>query len=109
MQSHHELVGTQVWRTSFDHQVRLTLVAHPRLSAELVVEVPFKLCSGTGEAHEIKPGEPGTLTPVLGLFMKSVQSVEVSEDEAITLVFDDGWSLEAHPEGDFESWSIVEL
>ena len=109
MQSHHELVGTQVWRTSFDHQVRLTLVAHPRLSAELVVEVPFLLCSGTGEKHEIKPGEPGTLTPVLGLFMKTVSAVDVTEDESLTLSFEDGWSLAARPEGDFESWSIVEL
>lgn len=109
MQSRHELVGTQVWRTSFDYQVRLLLVSHPRLTAELVVEVPFRLCDGTGQWHKVTPGEPDTLVPILGLFQKSVESVEVTEDEELTLRFDGGWTLEASPGTDFESWSIVEL
>jgi hypothetical protein len=52
-----ELVGCQVWRTSFDCQVRLTLGAlhHDegyRVDAELVIEVPFLLRDTAGEWHE---------------------------------------------------------
>jgi hypothetical protein len=109
MLSPHELVGTQVWRTSFDYQVRLLLVAHPRLNAELVVEVPFRLCDSAGVWHLVTPGEPATLGPVLDLFQKSIDSVQVTDEETLTIGFGGGWCLEASPAAEFESWSVVEL
>ena len=109
MLSPHELVGTQVWRTSFDYQVRLLLVDHPRLNAELVVEVPFRLYDTEGVDQLVTPGEPATLTPVLRLFRQSVSLVEVTDEETLTITFGSGCRLKASPAAEFESWSVVEL
>lgn len=109
MLSPHELVGTQVWRTSFDFQVRLLLVDHPRLNAELVVEVPFRLYGTDGVDHLITPGEPATLVPVLRLFRQTISTVDVTDEETLTITFGSGCRLEASPAAEFESWSVVEL
>jgi hypothetical protein len=106
-----ELVGCEVWRTAFDYQVRLTLVARAsdegyRVEAELVIETPFLLRDAAGDWHEVDPGSVDTLRPVLRLFMSTVATVAVSERGALTIEFEDGHGLFVSPDAAFESWSL---
>jgi hypothetical protein len=71
------LTGCQVWRSAFDYQVRLTLIARDpgagyRVDAELVIETPFLLRDAAGEWHELDPGTGSRLAPVLDLFMRTI-------------------------------------
>lgn len=105
------LVGCQVWRTAFDHQVRLTLVAQDsdggcRVDAELVIEASFLLRDATGERHELAPGTGSQLAPVLDLFMKTITTVEIRERGALVLGFDDGSELLVGVDQRFESWQL---
>jgi hypothetical protein len=93
-----ELIGCEVWRTAFDYQVRLTLVARGadegyRVDAELVIETPFQLRDAAGEWHEVDPGSVDTLRPVLRLFMSTVATVDVGDRGALTIEFEDGHGL----------------
>jgi len=105
------LAGCQVWRTAFDYQVRLTLIArHPdegyRVDAELVIETPFLLCDVSGEWHELDPGTGSRLAPVLDLFMKTVGTVEVRDRGALAVTFDDGCELFVGTDPQYESWRL---
>jgi hypothetical protein len=107
-----DLVGCQVWRISFDYQVRLTLVArHPdegfSVDAELVIEVPFRLRDATGEWHELDPGSGVTLAPALGLFQMTITTLAVGETGGLTLGFDSGAELVVVPHPQFEAWSLT--
>jgi hypothetical protein len=107
-----ELVGCQVWRTSFDYQVRLTLVArHPdegyRVDAELVIEVPFLLRDATGEWHDLDPGSGAALAPALDLFQMTITEPAVGETGSLTLGFDSGAQLVVTPHPQFEAWSLA--
>jgi hypothetical protein len=67
------LIGCQVWRTAFDYQVRLTLIArHPdegyRVDAEPVIDTSFLLCDAAGEWHELEPSTGSQLAFALDLF-----------------------------------------
>jgi hypothetical protein len=106
-----ELVGCEVWRTAFDYQVRLTLVARAsdegyRVEAELVIETPFLLRDAAGVWHEVDPGSVDTLHPVLRLFMSKVAAVTVTEHGALTIDFVDGHGLFVSPDTAFESWRL---
>lgn len=106
-----ELAGCQVWRTTFDYQVRLALGALDpdegyRVDAELVIETPFLFRDATGEWHELDPGTGSRLGPVLDLFMKTITTVEVSDHGALTLDFDDDCELFVGPDQRFESWHL---
>jgi hypothetical protein len=105
------LTGCQVWRTAFDHQVRLTLVARDadegyRVDAELVIETPFLLRDATGEWHGLDPGTGVDLAPVLGLFTKTMVTVEIRDQGALAIGFDDGAELFISPHPQFESWHL---
>jgi hypothetical protein len=105
------LTGSQVWRTAFDYQVRLTLIArHPdegcRVDAELVIETPFRLCDASGEWHDLDTGTGSRLAPVLDLFMKTVATVEVRERGALAVAFDDGCELFVGMDPQYESWRL---
>jgi hypothetical protein len=105
------LTGCQVWRTSFDYQVRLTLVAKDagegyRVDAELVIESPFLLRDATGELHELDPGTGVNLAPVLGLFTTTVTTVEILDRGTLAIGFDDGAELHVSPHPQFESWHL---
>jgi uncharacterized protein DUF6188 len=106
------LIGCQVWRTAFDHQVRLTLVARDtnegyRVDAELVIETPFLLRDATGEWHELDPGTGVDLAPVLGLFTKTVTTVEIRGQGTLAIGFADGAELFVSPHSQFESWHLA--
>jgi hypothetical protein len=105
------LTGCQVWRTAFDYQVRLTLIArHPnegyRVDAELVIATPFLLRDATGEWHELDPGTGARLAPVLDLFMTAITTVEIRDHGTLGLTFDNGSQLLAGPDPQFESWHL---
>jgi hypothetical protein len=99
-----ELVGCQVWRMSFDYQVRLTLVARRpgegyRVDAELVIEVPFLLRDATGEWHELDPGSG----PALELFHMTITELAVGETGSLTVDFDSGAEIVVSPHVRFEA------
>jgi hypothetical protein len=105
------LTGCQVWRTAFDHQIHLTLVARDpdegyRVDAELVIETPFLLRDATGEWHELDPGTGADLAPVLGLFTKTTTTVEIRGQGTLAIGFDDGAKLFISPHPQFESWHL---
>lgn len=105
------LTGCQVWRTAFDHQVRLTLIAHHpdegyRVDAELVIETPFLLRDASGEWHELDPGTGSRLAPVLDLFMKTITTAEIRSHGALALTFDDDCELFIGTHPQFESWHL---
>lgn len=107
----YELVGCQVWRTSFDYQVRLILVArHPdggyRVDAELVIEVPFLLRDAAGEWHELDPGTSTTVAPAVELFMTTITELAVGDTGSLTLDFDSGARLVVTPHPQYEAWSL---
>ncbi|MFF3396904.1 DUF6188 family protein [Streptomyces sp. NPDC002659] len=106
------LIGSRVERTSFDHQVRLSLSALDadegyRLDAELVVETPFLLRDAVGAWHELDPGSGARLAPVLALFGQSITAVDVQGRGALTIEFQDGAGLWIGPDPEFESWHLV--
>jgi hypothetical protein len=105
------LTGSQVWRTAFDYQVRLTLIAHDpdegyRVDAELVIETPFLLRDAAGEWHELDPGTGSRLAPALDLFMRTITTAEVRDHGALALTFEDGSELFAGPDHQFTSWHL---
>jgi hypothetical protein len=106
------LIGCQVWRTAFDYQVRLTLIARDpdegyRVDAELVIETPFLLRDANGEWHELDPGTGSRLAPVLDLFMETITTVEIRERGALALTFDDSCELFIGADPQFESWHLT--
>lgn len=103
---------TAVDRTAFDYQVRLTLVGpgpgeKHRVDAELVIETSFVLCDAEGGTHRLDPGTGSGLAPVLDLFGKTINTVEVDDSGALTLGFGDGARLSIDPHPEFESWHLV--
>jgi hypothetical protein len=106
------LIGSRVERTSFDHQVRLSLSALDadegyRVDAELVLETPFLLRDALGEWHELEPGTRGRLAPVLALFGQSLAAVDVQGRGALAIDFHDGAGLWIGPDPQFESWHLA--
>ncbi|MFD9892090.1 DUF6188 family protein [Amycolatopsis sp. NPDC059027] len=98
-----DLVGCEVTRTAFDHQVRLLLVRGAEVCAELAVSVPFTLLGADGVRHEIDPEERSTLPPVLALFGRTVVAADLM-DHRLTLTFDDGAELRVGPDEQYTSW-----
>jgi hypothetical protein len=70
------LTGCVVTRVSFDYQVILLLVDGPfrkeRVSAHLVIEAPIELRDLDAAEHEVLPGEPRTLAPMLHLLHRKL-------------------------------------
>ncbi|MFW6641503.1 DUF6188 family protein [Nocardiopsis algeriensis] len=109
-----ELVGAQVTRTAFDHQVRITFTAHGpdgrvRLGAELVVETELSMTDADGGQVLLVPGTGSRLAPLLDLFTRTVTEVEVTGRGTLRLGFDDGTGLSVDPDPDYESWSLSGL
>jgi hypothetical protein len=105
------LIGGRVDRTSFDYQVRLSVVAPDedegyRVDAELVLETAFLLRDTAGEWHELDPGTGSKLAPVLDLFGQSVTAVDVRNYGSLTIDFDGGSQLWIGPDAQFESWHL---
>jgi len=105
------LIDCQVGRTSFDYQVRLSLIGRDpdegyRVDAELVIETPFLLRDANGEWHELDPGTGSSLAPVLNLFEKTITTIEISDRGALSVSFDDGAELFVGPHAQFESWHL---
>ncbi|MEU8644059.1 DUF6188 family protein [Streptomyces sp. NPDC048674] len=106
------LIGAQVERTGFDHQVRLSLCALDpdegyRLDAELVLETPFLFRDAAGEWYELDPGTGVSLAPVLGLFGQTLTRVDVREHGVLVIDFQDGAGLWIGPDPDYESWHLT--
>ena len=104
------LIGCRVDQTAFDFQVRLYLSALDpdegyRVDAELVIETPFLFGDASGEWHELDPGTH--LAPVLGLFGRTVTTVEVKGRGALELTFDDNAVLHIGPNQRYKSWHLT--
>ena len=103
------LIGCQVWRTTFDYQVSLTLVAQDpdhHVDAVLIMETPFQLRDAAGEWHDLDPGTGSRLAPVLDLHMKTITAVEIRDHGALSLSFHDGTTLLVSPHPQYESWKL---
>ncbi len=106
------LIGCTIDRTAFDDQVRLLMSALDpdegyRVDAELVIETPFLLCDAGGEWHELDPGTGAALAPVLDLFRRAINTVEIRAKGALHLTFDDGAQLHIGPHAEYESWHLT--
>src|SRR5689334_21967736 len=106
------LIGCQVDRTTFDHQVRLSLSAFDpdgarRVDAELVIERPFLLGNRNGQWHTSDSGTGSALGLTLDLFQRIVTAVDVRAGGALHLAFDEGFQLHIDPHPDYESWSLA--
>ncbi|WP_019607662.1 DUF6188 family protein [Nocardiopsis sp. CNS-639] len=107
-----ELVGAQVTRTAFDHQVRITFTGHGpdgrvRLDGELVIETALSLTDAGGRQVALAPGTGTCLAPLLGLFTRIVTAVEVTGYGTLRLGFDDGTGLGVDPDPNYESWCLT--
>ncbi|MGW8529795.1 MULTISPECIES: DUF6188 family protein [Nocardiopsidaceae] len=107
-----ELVGAQVTRTAFDHQVRITFTGHGpdgriRLDGELVIETVLSMTDPGGGRVVLTPGAGTSPAPLLGLFAKTVAEVEVTGCGTLCVDFDDGTGLRVDPDPDYESWSLT--
>ncbi|WP_026123029.1 DUF6188 family protein [Nocardiopsis halotolerans] len=107
-----ELVGAQITRTAFDHQVRITFTGHGpdgrvRLDGELVIETALSLTDAGGGQVVLSPGTGTRLAPLLGLFARTVTEVEVTGSGTLRIRFDDGAGLGVEPDPDHESWSLT--
>lgn len=106
------LIGCEVHRTAFDHQVRLMLSAWSaeegyRVQAELVVESELRFRDAAGTWHELTPGAGAALAPILDLFQKKITTVEVQGRGTLRLGFDNGAELHVEPHQDYESWHLL--
>lgn len=107
-----ELVGAEVARTSFDHQVRVLFLRHAsdgrvRLDGELVIETELSLTDAVGGRVLLTPGTGTRLAPLLGLFARTVVGVDVTGRGTLRLDFDDGTVLGVDPDPDHESWHLT--
>lgn len=107
-----ELVGCEVHRIMFDHQVRICLVGLDpdegyRVDAELVIETPFLLRDAGSEWHELDPGTGSAVAPVLDLFNDTVTTVEVNDRGALHLTFTDTAEIFVGPDARYESWHLT--
>ncbi|WP_235431971.1 DUF6188 family protein [Nocardiopsis sp. RV163] len=107
-----ELIGTQVTRTAFDHQVGITFTGHGpggrvRLDGELAIETTLSLTDAGGRQVALTPGTGTCLAPLLGLFARTVAGVGITGRRTLRLVFDDGTWLSAVPDPDYESWGLT--
>ncbi|OKI22527.1 hypothetical protein A6A08_19015 [Nocardiopsis sp. TSRI0078] len=107
-----ELVGAQVTRTVFDHQVRILFTGHGpdgriRLDGELVIETALSITNALGDRTVLTPGTGTSLAPVLGLFTRTVTRAEVTGNGTLFLGFDDDTRLIVNPDPDHESWSLT--
>lgn len=103
------LVGCQVTRVCFDHQVTLLLAGagHPeRVDASLVVESPMSLTAG-GSTVRVDPDTATNLAAVLALLHRRIASVDEAADGTLRLGFGGGDSLAVHPDPPYESWSLT--
>jgi hypothetical protein len=107
------LIGSGVTSISFDQyqQVQLILTDMTdedyRINAELVIEATFLLRDGAGNWHELAPGTGSRLSPVLDLLGQSITSIDVENDDTLTVDFDGGSGLRVGPDTDWgEDWYV---
>jgi len=102
------LAGCVVNMVSFDYQVRLLLVdgayGNERVSASLVIEAPIELRDGE-LVHEVRPGEPQTLPPMLDLLHRTVRNATF-DGRTLTLLFDNGVVVTVVTAPTMESWNL---
>jgi hypothetical protein len=103
------LVGADVRRIAFDHQVTLFLALGPadaeRVSALLQIEAPIRVAHG-GEVAICDPNDKtthGQMTRVLHLV---VEDARVDGENTLHLAFNDGTSLVVARDDQYESWNL---
>lgn len=75
-------------------------------SAEVRLEAPFRLRSGSGAERTLDPRTPEALAPALALLGLGLRSVTVTRAGTLTVAFGDGSTLEAVPHPRHEAWEV---
>ncbi len=104
------LVGCEVVRVSLDDQVRLLLLDSDaqgveRVSAELVIGVPFDLVLGDA-VRRVDPDTGDGYPDVPHLLRRSVQHAYVRPDLALVLDLDRGTGVRVPRDPRYESWEL---
>jgi hypothetical protein len=103
------LVGSEVNYVRFSNQVDINFIFGGKGDwkyANLQIEAAFTLKTAS-ELFTIKPGVAETLTPLLKLLHTTVTHITVTEDEAISLVFSNGFELSVLSQKKYESWNLT--
>jgi hypothetical protein len=100
------LVGCLVTRVGLDYQVRLLLLSDD-VSAELVIETSFTLSTPDG-TWTVTPDDAGNYDRTPLLLRQTVERVELTADEVLTLHLTAGRRVRVPPDPDgYESWNLT--
>jgi hypothetical protein len=73
--------------------------------ASVIIESPCRLRTQEEDSLLI-PGEPKSLSPVLGLFNAEVAAISIQRSGHLKIRFGDGLSLTVDPDEKYEAWQI---
>jgi len=103
------LVGSQVRRITFDDRVSLLLVddarVEQRVIANLAIEAAIAFCDSEGADHEIRPGVPASLSPILQLLRRRVTAVTFDGRE-LAVSLDDRSRFSVFTGERYEAWNL---
>jgi hypothetical protein len=100
------LVGCLVTRVGLDYQVRLLLLSDD-VSAELVIETSFTLSTPDG-TWTVTPDDAGNYDRTPLLLRQTVEAVELTADETLTLHLTAGRRVRVPQDPDgYESWHLT--
>jgi hypothetical protein len=100
------LVGCLVTRVGLDYQVRLLLLSDD-VAAELVIETSFTLSTPDG-TWTVSPDDAGNYDRTPLLLRQTVEAVELTADEVLTLDLTAGRRVRvALDPGGYESWNLT--
>jgi hypothetical protein len=103
------LLGSQVRRVAFDERVSLLLVDSTArvqgVAANLVIEAAISFRDPQGAKHEVRPGVPASLAPMLQLLRCHLTSVTFDGRE-LAITFDDGSQIAVFTGERYEAWDL---
>jgi Family of unknown function (DUF6188) len=108
------IIGFQVYGLGFGGRIDIE-AGGPRQDSEesaflttLSIGGKFDYVDGDGDRHAFDAEEPWHLmTPLLNLRHKIVVEATADNKSRIEILFDDGSTLEAGPDGNYENWEVV--
>jgi hypothetical protein len=108
------IIGFQVYQVGFGGRIDINAIGGRRdveesaQSTKLSIGGKFDYIDGDGDRHVFDAEQPWHLmTPLLDLRHKIVVNAIADSRSRIEISFDDGSSLEAGPDGNYENWEVV--
>lgn len=76
-------------------------------SLELSLSAPFRLRLSSGAVRSLDPARAESLTPLLALVGRGVQSVTIARSGDVIMAFGDGAALEGSPDPRLAAWELL--